>query len=1495
MQKTNSTIKRFITAAGCLAAVLLITFSARANYLAEDFKYTGTLDGQNGGLGFAGAWVSGTSHAVISAGNNLAYSAGGYNIAQTNASFSLYNDLAAANGYRGGVRFPAANLTNVVWFSALMTCSNSTSQAYIGFNTINTNAATIPAYQPSSTYGVGISNNTLVVGYGCSGLYQYTYDKFYVTTNNTLTQGSPHLIIGCITFQAYGSSLDSLQVWADPPDLTHLGAPQWQETAHDIGTNFFDMAAGSVNFGAVDAIRFSDGNGNVTNAYTEVTGATNLNAFPATPIPPTLLAEDFNYASGSLVGSSYNGGTGWAGPWSGTTARALVSGANSLTYSAGHYGITQSNVSGSLYCDFTGYRGGLRYAAIPASGEVWFSALMIASNSTAQAYLGFNSANTNTATPSANYMPSTTYNVGISNNTLVVDYGTDTGGNFTGFTATTNNTLTQGSTHLILGRLTFQPSGNTTIALWADPANLNNLNVGAPQWTQTAYNIGSNLFNVTAGGVNFGAVDAIRISGNATAYSDVTGATNLFATVSINPANAVTGNGSNFTFTATTTGTILGYQWALNGVNLSYGTSSTLTVTNASAAARGFYSVTVTNLGTTNSASAFLAVTNCNQNLVWTGGAASAGPGLWDSASTNWVLATNLSTVAFYGDGDNVVFTNGTANLNITNNAAVNPNSVAVSGGSNYTFYGSAIAGGGSVTVTSSGTTVMNNTNAYTGGTIINNGAGSFRTTPGGLPGNVTINSGNLFFQNASGTYAGNISGAGGAVSAISALNGFTATLSGNLSYAGGLNINSGTVILSGNNSYTGQTTVGNTFNNNNPVLQMGSATALPNGSGKGNVFIQSQTTGLAKLDLNGYNVSINGLTGATNTILGYVTNSQSSTPVTLTVGNGDATADYPCLLVGNIRLTKVGNGIQTLSGANSYSGATTISNGTLLVNGSLAAGSAVTNYSTLGGNGTIGGNLVFASGAVATNIAGSPLTNSGTLTLNGNTINVSTLSALTRGTYLLLTNTSGTSISGSFNTVPVISGAGLAANTTSNVTTTAHAVYLNVNVTPTVTVNVGTYTYNGSAQGPNSVTTSPTPDNGTVSWSYAGTATDSTTYSGTTPPTKAGSYTATATVGADSANNLNTTSSSATAFTIATKTSSVTADAKSKTYGDANPALTATEAGTVNGDVLNYTLATDAAQFSSVGVSNIFVNLGSNPNYSVLTTNGTLSINPAATFVRASSTKNPSGYKDTVAYIATLPSDATGSVVFSSTNGAFSTNTVSSGSATSLSITNLPRGTNVITVAYLGDGNYLGSSTNLEQIVTNHPPVANVMTVTRTAGLALIIALSDVATNWTDNPDGDHVSLTGVTMQSTNGVNLFALNWSTNLDGSIVATNAYAFIGYTNSPNVNDQISYSISDGQGGTNIGYVDIVIQSSVTGTNSITAHDFTSPYSNTITAYGIPTFYYVLERATNLTSPVWVEVQTNQAATNGVINAADTFWDLGGVKPSPSAFYQLKWQP
>jgi len=108
-----------------------------------------------------------------------------------------------------------------------------------------------------------------------------------------------------------------------------------------------------------------------------------------------------------------------------------------------------------------------------------------------------------------------------------------------------------------------------------------------------------------------------------------------------------------------------------------------------------------------------------------------------------------------------------------------------------------------------------------------------------------------------------------------------------------------------------------------------------------------------------------------------------------------------------------------------------------------------VTNGATLGGSGRIAGKVFFSAGTFATNTAGSPLTLSNSVTLNGNTINVGTLTALGAGDYLLLTNTAG-SISGSFAGVTV-GGAGLATGTTASVLTTANGVWLRAFATTTL------------------------------------------------------------------------------------------------------------------------------------------------------------------------------------------------------------------------------------------------------------------------------------------------------------------------------------------------------------------------------------------------------------------------------------------------------------
>ncbi|MFO0943019.1 MAG: MBG domain-containing protein [Pirellulales bacterium] len=93
--------------------------------------------------------------------------------------------------------------------------------------------------------------------------------------------------------------------------------------------------------------------------------------------------------------------------------------------------------------------------------------------------------------------------------------------------------------------------------------------------------------------------------------------------------------------------------------------------------------------------------------------------------------------------------------------------------------------------------------------------------------------------------------------------------------------------------------------------------------------------------------------------------------------------------------------------------------------------------------------------------------------------------------------------------------------------------------------------------------------------------------------------------------------------ITVSPRLLEITADAKSKIYGDANPLLTAVVTGLVNGDVLNYSLSTTAGQLSNVGSYPISVTAAPNSNYSIVTTNSLLTITPkSATIVADAKSK---------------------------------------------------------------------------------------------------------------------------------------------------------------------------------------------------------------------------------------------------------------------------------
>ena len=189
-----------------------------------------------------------------------------------------------------------------------------------------------------------------------------------------------------------------------------------------------------------------------------------------------------------------------------------------------------------------------------------------------------------------------------------------------------------------------------------------------------------------------------------------------------------------------------------------------------------------------------------------------------------------------------------------------------------------------------------------------------------------------------------------------------------------------------------------------------------------------------------------------------------------------------------------------------------------------------------------------------------------------------------------------------------------------------------------------------------------------------------------------------------------------------------------------------------------------------------------------------------------------------------------------------------------------LPRGTNLITAVYSGDSLDLPGTNTLEQVVTNHPPQATPATYTLAAVPGYKILITDLATNWSD-ADGDLITLASVNA-STNG-------------GTVSIGGKYIYYSDTNL--VGDQFTYVISDGQGGTGIGTVNLLSSNGTVNTNrtlNITGLTPNGDGSVTIHFAGIPGYTYWVQAATNVAQPLWETISTNIAGTNGLWNYTDT---------------------
>ena len=265
-----------------------------------------------------------------------------------------------------------------------------------------------------------------------------------------------------------------------------------------------------------------------------------------------------------------------------------------------------------------------------------------------------------------------------------------------------------------------------------------------------------------------------------------------------------------------------------------------------------------------------------------------------------------------------------------------------------------------------------------------------------------------------------------------------------------------------------------------------------------------------------------------------------------------------------------------------------------------------------------------------------------------------------------------------------------------------------------------------------------------------------------------------------------------------------------------------------------------------------------------------TLTVDLLSSTVALAASANPSGFKDSLNFTAGVtPTNATSTIQFFTNGVIFDTEPVVVGAAVSTNISSLLRGTNFITAVYSGDASYLSATNTLAQIVTNHPPAAAAAFYTRAAGLPLTIAVTDLATNWSD-ADGDSISLAAVSA-STNGITL---------------TNNGVALVYFNSNNVADQFTCTISDGWGGTNFQTVNIAV--AFPGIAGVAANP---DGSFTLNLTVVPGYTCILETTTDLISSVnWLPVATN---TPGI----DSVWQFNDAQATnfQQRFYRFKLVP
>jgi autotransporter-associated beta strand protein/surface protein len=503
--------------------------------------------------------------------------------------------------------------------------------------------------------------------------------------------------------------------------------------------------------------------------------------------------------------------------------------------------------------------------------------------------------------------------------------------------ATNANTLTVGG--VISGAFTLTKNGAGTLTLTGDNTYTGTTTNNAGTLTLgdggTSGSVVGNINNVTAlivncsnaftyAGVITGAGVLNKEGAGTFTLSGVntyTGATNINGgTLQLSAGNERISNSSALTVAGGATFDLNGFSETVASISGSGTITSSVaggvTLTNGGTATTTFSGIIESGSGT-------VALTKSGTGTLTLSGANTYTGITTLSAGTLQISAdNNLGTPPGVATPGHLVLSGGTLNttasftmdanrgINLTATTIINTDAATI------LTYGGVAAGTVGLTKQGTGILTFTGANTYTGATTISAGTLSIGNggTSGSVAGNIANNATLIIDRSDNLTYAGVISGTG----SVTKEGAGTFTLSGNNTYTGATNINTGTLQLS---------TANERISNSSALTVAGGAT----------------------FDLNGRTETIASIAGA-----GTITSS-SAGAVTLILGGTTGSTTFSGVIQngsGTVALTKSGASTQTLSAASTYTGNTAISAGTLITSNATALGASP--LVTVSGTGTL-------------------------------------------------------------------------------------------------------------------------------------------------------------------------------------------------------------------------------------------------------------------------------------------------------------------------------------------------------------------------------------------------------------------------------------------------------------------------------------------------------------------------------------------------------------